>query len=117
MITTVWWRLSLVRWKFCPYSWELWGIYTIRNNITSFSIIDNILKIYWFKKINIEGDCHPWNVDYYPPLASIEMEMECIIVCNDSYNKDDDDDNDDDDDDDDNWINTECLKYIISFSY
>ncbi|KAK0177100.1 hypothetical protein PV328_001179 [Microctonus aethiopoides] len=51
------------------------GFITIKNNVGSFLIIDDVLKIYWFKIINIEGDSRPENVNYYPPLAPVETEM------------------------------------------
>ncbi|KAK0072257.1 hypothetical protein PV325_011633 [Microctonus aethiopoides] len=53
----------------------------------------------WRTLINIEDDCRPSNVNYYPPLASIEMEMEHIITCNDEDNNIIDDGDDDDDND------------------
>ncbi|KAK0075601.1 hypothetical protein PV325_006650 [Microctonus aethiopoides] len=52
------------------------GFTTTKNSITSFLIIDDILKIYWLRRINSENDHRPFNVNCYPPLAPIETEME-----------------------------------------
>ncbi|KAK0070839.1 hypothetical protein PV326_002023, partial [Microctonus aethiopoides] len=49
------------------------GFTTIKNSITSFLIIDNILKIYWIKRIKIEDDHGPSIVNYYPPFPGENM--------------------------------------------
>ncbi|KAK0087573.1 hypothetical protein PV326_005147 [Microctonus aethiopoides] len=56
-------------------------------------------------QINIEDDCRPENINYYPSLAPIETEMEWIIICrNEDENNNINDNNTINIDDNDNTI-------------
>ncbi|KAK0070860.1 hypothetical protein PV326_001995 [Microctonus aethiopoides] len=82
------------------------------NNINAALFIDNARRMWWFRRIQVEDDPRPPTVNYYPPLASLELEEEWRLVRGVDYDINNiiDDDNDDDtinieDIDDDDTIN------------
>ncbi|KAK0071403.1 hypothetical protein PV326_001290 [Microctonus aethiopoides] len=91
------------------------GFVTTKNNITAFLIIDNLHKLYWFKRIRIEDDQRPHTVNYYPRLAPMHLENQWPFNNND----DDDDDitdevsTDTDTESQDNYIDHEMHDFLI----
>ncbi|KAK0157160.1 hypothetical protein PV328_011810 [Microctonus aethiopoides] len=92
------------------------GIVYTKNDITAFLVIDNVRKIYWFKRIKIEDDRRPPTaVNYHPRLAPSHLEEQWRFVHHNNNNNNDnennndnnnDNDNDDDDDDDTDEVST-----------
>ncbi|KAK0070998.1 hypothetical protein PV325_013692, partial [Microctonus aethiopoides] len=44
------------------------------NNVEAVLFIDYAARIWWYRRIRIEDDPRPPNVNYYPPMASPEIE-------------------------------------------
>ncbi|KAK0072624.1 hypothetical protein PV325_006211, partial [Microctonus aethiopoides] len=93
------------------------GFTTIKNSIAAFLVIDNLRKIYWFRRIRIENDQRPPTVNYYPRLApiSLEAEWEFIIHHNNDENNHpiNDDNNVAADNDDDDRNNAEMQEFLL----
>ncbi|KAK0159481.1 hypothetical protein PV327_011077 [Microctonus hyperodae] len=83
------------------------GFVSTKNNITAHLVIDNIRKIYWFKRIRIEDDQRPHTVNYFPRLAPLHLESQWqFIPFNSSNNNNNDDDANNGSTDDDDEVST-----------
>ncbi|KAK0073722.1 hypothetical protein PV325_009334 [Microctonus aethiopoides] len=61
---------------YADYNGNYDGCVLTINNIQAALFIDNAARIWWYRRIRIEDDPPPSNVNYFPRLALIGLENE-----------------------------------------
>ncbi|KAK0156953.1 hypothetical protein PV327_011502 [Microctonus hyperodae] len=83
------------------------GFVSTKNNIVAYLVIENIRKLYWFKRIRIKDDRRPPTVNYYPRLAPMDLDEEFVPHNNINNNNNNNNNNDNDEDDDTDEVSTD----------